>query len=44
MDDVEMIYKPNRNNTAKTPVGLFTERPKNDMLEIAKKIKEFYNV
>ena len=42
MTDVELLYKPNRNNTAKAPVGLFRERPKNDALFIAEAIREFY--
>ena len=42
MTDVEMLYKPNKNNTAKAPIGLFKSRPKNDALFIAKAIHEFY--
>ena len=42
MTDVEFIYKPNKNNTAKAPVGLFSERPKNDALFVAEAIKAFY--
>ena len=44
MIDVEMIFRPNNKNSAKTPLGLFIERPKNDMLAIATRIKEFYDV
>lgn len=42
MTDVEMIFRPNKMNTAKAPQGLFTVRPKNDMLLIDKRIQEFY--
>lgn len=40
--DVELIYKPNKNNTAKAPVGLFSKRPRNDASVIVKAIEEFY--
>ena len=42
MEDVELMYKPNKNNTAKAPVGLFKSRPKNDALIVAKALEEFY--
>lgn len=42
MIDVELMYKPNKNNTAKAPVGLFKSRPRNDAIIIAKALKEFY--
>lgn len=42
MLDVEMMFRPNKRNTAKAPQGLFTTRPKNDMLFIDKRIQEFY--
>lgn len=42
MIDVEMIFKPNKKNTAKAPRNMFKERPKNDMLEIYKSIEKFY--
>jgi len=44
MTDVEMMYKPNRLNTSKSPQGMFNERPKNDMLAIANTIKGYYDV
>jgi len=42
MDDVEFIYKPNKRNSAKAPMGLFDIRPKNDALYVSKRINEFY--
>ena len=42
MDNVELMYRPNKNNTAKAPVGLFKSRPKNDALIVAKALEEFY--
>jgi len=42
VEDVQFAYRPNRNNTAKAPVGLFSEKPKNDCLFVANRIKEFY--
>lgn len=42
MVDVEMMFRPNKKNTAKAPQGLFATRPKNDMLFIDKRIQEFY--
>lgn len=42
MTDVEMLFRPNKKNTAKAPQGLFKVRPKNDMLLIDKRIQEFY--
>jgi len=42
MDDVEFVYKPNKKNSAKAPVGLFNERPKNDVLFVSQRINEFY--
>jgi len=42
MEDVEFIYKPNKKNSAKSPVGLFSSRPKNDLLEVSKAINAFY--
>ncbi len=42
MEAVEMMFKPNRNNTAKAPVGLFAARPPNDALFISESIKAFY--
>ena len=42
MTDVEMMFRPNKRNTAKAPQGLFTNRPKNDMLFIDKRIQDFY--
>lgn len=42
MEDVEMLYRPNRKNSAKAPVGLFTTRPKNDAVFIANAIAKFY--
>jgi len=44
MMDVEMMYKPNRLNTAKSPQGMFEIRPANDMLLIADRIKKYYDV
>lgn len=44
MVNVELIYKPNKNNTAKAPAGLFKTRPKNDALDITNKIKAFYDI
>jgi len=44
MESVEMMFKPNKFNTAKSPVGLFDKRPSNDMLAIAQRVKEFYKV
>lgn len=42
MQDVELIYRPNRKNTAKAPEGLFIDRPKNNALFISDRINEFY--
>lgn len=42
MDDVRLSYKPNKRNTAKAPVNLFNEKPKNNMMEIYNRIKDFY--
>jgi len=42
MIDVLMSYKPNKKNTAKSPNGMFTTKPHNNMLEIANAIKEYY--
>ena len=42
MEDVEFIFKPNKRNSAKAPIGLFNERPKNDALFVSNKINEFY--
>ena len=42
MVDVELMFRPNKKNTAKAPQGLFDKRPKNDMLFIDKRIQEFY--
>lgn len=42
MIDVELMYKPNKNNTAKAPVGLFKTRPRNDASLVVKALKEFY--
>ena len=42
MEDVELVYKPNKRNSAKAPIGLFNERPKNDALFVSNKINEFY--
>lgn len=42
MEDVEFIYRPNKKNTAKAPVGMFTTRPKNDAMEVARHIQEYY--
>ena len=44
MDDVEMVFKPNRNNSAKSPTGLFEVKPKNDYLAIANAVKTFYKI
>ncbi len=44
MKEVYMDYMPNKRNSAKAPRGMFTERPTNDALLIANKIKEYYNV
>lgn len=44
MKEVYMDYVPNKRNSAKAPRGMFTERPTNDALLIANKIKEYYNV
>jgi hypothetical protein len=42
MEDVVLMYKPNKKNTAKAPRNLFKEKPKNDMMDIYNKIKAFY--
>jgi len=42
MEDCEMIFKPNRNNSAKCPAGMFDVRPKNDALMISDQIKAYY--
>lgn len=42
MCDVELMFRPNELNSAKAPRGVFTERPKNDMMEIYKKIEAYY--
>lgn len=42
MTDVELAYIPNKKNTCKAPRGLFVKKPKNDMMFIYGRIKEFY--
>ena len=42
MISVHMDYKPNKRNSAKAPRGLFTKKPINDALAIAKAIDTFY--
>ena len=42
MEDVEFIYKPNKRNSAKAPMGLFDTRPKNDAMYVSQRINEFY--
>jgi len=42
MESVELLYKPNRKNTAKAPVGLLTERPPNDAKIVSDAINKFY--
>jgi GTPase SAR1 family protein len=42
MEDVEFVYRPNKKNTAKAPMGLFNERPKNDLKFVSDRINEFY--
>lgn len=42
MEDCELLYKPNRKNTAKAPIGLFNKRPKNDALSICESLRKFY--
>ncbi len=42
MEDVELIFRPNRNNTAKAPVDLFERKPKNDAKFISDRINEYY--
>ena len=44
MSNVELMYRPNKFNTAKTPVGLFEKRPTNDLYMIAQRVKEFYKI
>lgn len=44
MKNVYMEYVPNKRNSAKAPRGMFKEKPTNDALFIANKIKEYYNV
>jgi len=44
MKNVFMEYMPNKRNSAKAPRGMFLEKPTNDALLIANKIKEYYNV
>lgn len=44
MLNVFMDFVPNKRNSAKAPRGMFKTKPTNDMLEIANKIKEYYNV
>ena len=42
MEDVEFVYKPNKKNTAKAPMGMFNTRPKNDAKFVSDRINEFY--
>ena len=42
MEGIDMQFKPNKNNTAKAPVGLFDKKPSNDYLAIANRIEKFY--
>ena len=42
MEDVEFVYRPNKKNTAKAPIGLFDRRPKNDAMFVSERINEFY--
>ncbi len=43
MEDVEFTYKPNKRNTSKAPMGMFTTRPKNDAKFVSDRINEFYS-
>jgi len=42
MDGVEMLYRPNKNTTSKSPVGMFESRPENNALIISEAIKAYY--
>ena len=42
MEDVQFVYKPNKRNSAKAPVGLFNDRPKNDLRFVSDAINKFY--
>lgn len=42
VEKVELIYKPNRLNTAKSPIGIFKRRPPNDASVIVQALKDFY--
>lgn len=42
VEKVEIMYKPNRKNTAKSPTGMFKERPPNDASVVIQALKDFY--
>ncbi|RLA59452.1 MAG: hypothetical protein DRQ78_10580, partial [Epsilonproteobacteria bacterium] len=42
MENVEMLFKPDKRNTAKAPMGMFNNRPKNSALEVSNIINNFY--
>jgi hypothetical protein len=42
MEDVLFQYRPNKKNTAKSPIGMFEGQIKNDALEVAKQIRKYY--
>ncbi len=44
MEDVEFKYKPNKRDTAKAPVGLFTARPKNDLMFVSNAVNNYYRI
>jgi len=44
MDDVEMMVKPNRTTTTKTPMGMFKKRPRNDYAAIIKQVHGYYKI
>ena len=43
MDDVCLQFKSNRNNTAKSPLGMFEKGMGNDLLLVSNKIKAYYD-
>ena len=43
MDDVHLQFKSNRNNTAKSPLGMFEKGMTNDLLLVSERIRAFYD-
>ena len=42
MEGVELLYRPNKLTSCKSPVGMFDKRPINDALFVSESIKAYY--